>query len=300
MPTIKQAIETYEQARNAEGKAYNTIRSQMRDLWAFEAWAKASGIVTMEAVSKEHLIAFAESERTDHRNKPRRPSTHNKVKSSVKSFCYWCHEMGYCPADVSAMLRIGKNPKGDPIYLTETEQNTLLLFLERERSTSDGLRDLMLARLFLSTGIRLQEGINLNVGDVDFATQKIRVVTKGGRTVWKYIPQKLARELKEYIELHRQCERRTPDNVPLFISNRGSRVSERNIQMRFKDAFIMIGKPKASVHSLRHSFGTSLYRQTRDLQLVQRALGHQNIATTQIYAHLADDDLHQAIDENYR
>lgn len=89
-----------------------------------------------------------------------------------------------------------------------------------------------------------------------------------------------------------------PDTLPaLFLSERRQRISRRTVQAMLDRYTVQLDLPKRiTVHTLRHSFATSLLKQCKDIRIVQRALGHSNIATTAIYLHLTDDELYSAMD----
>jgi integrase/recombinase XerC len=144
--------------------------------------------------------------------------------------------------------------------------------------------------LVLGTGVRLGSLVGLNVGDVDFVSGTIRVNGKGNVEHLLYLTPHLRRLIKRFLA------GRAGASEPLFLSTLGRRLGPRQVQLRFARwlAHAEVER-KASVHSLRHRFATSLYEKTGDLRLVQVALGHRNISTTEIYTRVPQRQIEQAL-----
>ncbi len=184
-----------------------------------------------------------------------------------------------------------------PTTMTEPEQEDLLTI------TRGHARDHMLISVGLGTGLRLQELLGLNVGDVapDGRTVRSRfqldpAITKGGRSGEVFLPARLVEKLQGYLEWKRQQHHPMAPGSPLFISQRGTRLSKRRAQQIFRH-----WQEKAAFdrfygfHCLRHSAITNVYRATRDVLLTQRFARHSNLATTTIYTHPSDDDLYRSV-----
>ena len=178
--------------------------------------------------------------------------------------------------------------KKPPVWLRAAERDELL------HAIAD-VRDKAIVTTFLFGGLRLNELTHLDRGDVDFRYRTIRIrFAKGGkeRTVGLH---RLAEDaIRAYLDT------RADDLPPLFLSNRRRRISNRAVQHlldRHIKACGFNASKRVTPHKLRHTFATALMKASgRDIQVVQRALGHENIATTTIYAHLDDDVLYQAMD----
>lgn len=165
-------------------------------------------------------------------------------------------------------------------------------------------RDMAIYKLFLSTGIRVSELVNLDDADVDFAEQRVFVTRKGGKYEAVYFNKEALFALLDYMDIERnQLLGRSADqqeirNEPLFISLHKRRISTRMVQIIIKNytSGVMVGT-KATPHTLRKTFGTELYGETGDLYLVQKALGHASVSTTQRhYAKFPDEKLKQIRD----
>jgi integrase/recombinase XerC len=157
------------------------------------------------------------------------------------------------------------------------------------------IRDRVVIELFLGTGIRLQELVDLDIDDVDLDAKHLHVRAKGDVPQVKFLKSKLRSLLRGYLKERRrqgdgECQ-------ALFLSNRGTRLSPGQVANRVKHWLTKAGIDKGiSPHGLRHTFATHLYAATSDLLVVKRALGHRDISTTEIYTHLVDDALEDALE----
>ena len=163
------------------------------------------------------------------------------------------------------------------------------------RKGAAAARDRVMLELLLGTGIRLSELVGLDIADVDLDGKRITIRAKGGDTETRFINANLRRRLRRYLRERNQVLADTPG---LFLSNRETRISRRQVQVRFGLWLQWAGieRDGLSVHSLRHTFGTRLYRKTRDLVLVGKALGHRTTEATRVYVHPDDDALEDALE----
>lgn len=151
--------------------------------------------------------------------------------------------------------------------------------------SKESRRTLLALQLGLGCGLRSAEIAGARWGDLDLAEGRIYVrgsVAKGGRPRAWYLSRPCVRLLELYRENFAEI---TPD-TPVFPSRKGGRpVSPSHMRALLSRAFEAAGvaRPGLSSHSLRHSFATRLYKQTRDVELVRRALGHSKLETTQTY-----------------
>ena len=152
-----------------------------------------------------------------------------------------------------------------------------------------------MASVMLATGLRLSELVGLDIADIDLETKHISIHAKGGRTETRFVNSDLRRLLRKY--LRGRADMPT-HSTALFLSNRSTRISTRQVQTRFKQwlAWSGIDRTGLTVHSLRHTFGTRLYRKTKDLVLVGKAMGHRTTEATRIYVHTTTDALEDALE----
>jgi integrase/recombinase XerD len=182
-------------------------------------------------------------------------------------------------------------PRRLPTVLTEKEQEALLQ--QPNPNSPNGLRSLCLLRLMLNTGLRASEVLNLKVSDIDCQSGKVMVREGKGkkdRTLW--IGEADIRLLKKWMK----CQAKLPESVFLFTSSKGKRLQDTYLRRIVKRLAQQAGIDKdVHPHMLRHTFATDLLRQTKNLRLAQKALGHAQITTTQIYTHIVDDELEEAL-----
>ena len=120
---------------------------------------------------------------------------------------------------------------------------------------------------------------------------------KGGNPIVKFLPVRTRKVIDTYLKRERRQLLKSKDNKALFLNQQGSRLNARTVQLLIPVWVERSGINKpVTPHTLRHTFATSLLNKTGNLLLVQNALGHRNVTTTQIYAHVADALLEQAVE----
>lgn len=157
------------------------------------------------------------------------------------------------------------------------------------------LRDKAILELFYSSGLRLAELASLNIIDLDFSDHSLEVTGKGNKSRRCPIGGKALESLSEWLKVRSQIA--SPEEVALFVSQRGNRLSHRSIQQRLKHWGKKLGlNAPVHPHKLRHSFASHMLEASGDLRAVQELLGHANLSTTQIYTHLDFQHLSKVYD----
>ena len=176
-----------------------------------------------------------------------------------------------------------KRTKKLPDILSKEEQARLLQ--QPNPNTSTGLRNLCIMQLILDTGITLSELLNLQPDDIDLQERKIQI-----RKAEKEKNRRIQIG-EETVTLLRKYFVAAPHSKYIFCTLRGGQLNGRYIREMVKRYSVKAGIAKNIYpHSLRHTFAANLYRQTSDILLVQKTLGHTDIATTTIYAYLAEKE----------
>ncbi len=191
------------------------------------------------------------------------------------------------------IIRLDTNEKideiGDMLYVVDSGSG----LSERQKAFHDvtRLRDSAIITLFLGTGIRISELVGLNVEDFDFNTSSFVVTRKGGNRAVLYFNDEVAAALNAYL-----TERNNNLSIPkeeraMFISLQNKRISTRTVQELVKKYAKIVSPLKhITPHKLRSTFGTNLYRQTKDIYVVADCLGHKNVETTKKhYAAITED-----------
>jgi len=180
-----------------------------------------------------------------------------------------------------------------PEILTQTEQEALLNQPNRRYFT--GHRNRVMLRLMLDTGLRLDEASSLRWKDIDLNSGKVMVRQGKGakdRTLWTGESNLAA--LIEWRE--RQQHEGTGTTELVFATKDGEKLDPSYMRRMVARYASKAGIEKhVTPHTLRHTFATDLYRETSNIRLTQKALGHANLATTQIYTHIVDEELEGAL-----
>lgn len=284
----------------AHGKNVNTIRVYMTDLrlaaYAIVDACPDNGFVTLEDLTPAVIDAALSGHLFTHTDNgtPAAPATLHRRKAALRAFLSYTDARGLTN-NLAAAVKLPRVEATPPTFLTEEECRRLLRTL-RERNVEHAFRDRVMIELFLGTGIRLAELTALNTDDINMETKHLRLKNpKGGQPQVKFLKTSLRALLRKYLQWRNRIA--AADEPALFLSNRGTRISPRQIAYRVEEWVREAGVNKeVTPHSLRHSFATHLYRKTGDVLMVQKALGHKSVATSTIYTHLVDDDLENAIE----
>ncbi len=287
------AINRFSIFLEANGRSPRTIDGYRRDLELLIAF---TGNVDLADFTSDRVHAFLISGpvRLRKDGKPRAPVTVNRTKAAVKSFGRYLIQSGLVEHDPTGAIEIRRANRNSPQAFTEPERKRLLRELASRTGTA-AVRDRVMASVMLATGLRLSELVGLDIADLDFETKHISIKAKGGRRETRFINSNLRRLLRKYLRIRSDMP---THSTALFLSNRLSRISTRQVQTRFKQWLAWSGIDRAglTVHSLRHTFGTRLYRKTKDLILVGKAMGHKTIEATRVYVHTTDDALEDALE----
>lgn len=294
---FRAAVDAFAWRLEAQGGSPRTVSAYTRDLErvASVLAARRPGLVLGDvtpALLDDVLSGPAVTAGT--RGAPSSSATLHRLKASVRSFFAWAEETGMVSSNPARFVRLQRlNPK-PPVFLTEREKRQLLKTL-RQTDTREARRDRVIIEMFLGTGIRLQELVNLDVDDVDLDAKHIRIVGKGNVPQVKFLKTDLRSLLRGYLAERRRMG--VGDTTALFLSNRDTRLTTRQVARRL-DTWVGaagIGK-HLGPHALRHTFATHLYAKSGDILIVQRALGHASLSTTQVYTHLVDGALEDAME----
>ena len=159
-------------------------------------------------------------------------------------------------------------------------------------------RDRAILELLYSSGLRLAELIDLNLGDVDMHDATVRVTGKGNKDRIVPVGRHALKALRQWGITRGDLA--NADEKAMFVSNRGTRISSRSVQARVKHWAKQQGlDANVYPHLFRHSFATHVLESSHDLRGVQELLGHANISTTQVYTHLDFQHLAQIYDQTH-
>ena len=194
-------------------------------------------------------------------------------------------------------------------YLKEHEIKTLRTILEEKtivalfKGQKKTVRDWAIIDIALSAGLRASEICNLKVKDIHIGKGERSLFIengKGSKSRLVIIGEKLKKHLKEYIIWKKRAGEPADPKDYLFRSERSSKMTLSALQKRFKHWAQVAGlKDHYSIHSARHTYGTMLYRTTKDLRMVQKQLGHSSCQVTEVYADVLNEDTEKAVNKLY-
>lgn len=178
-------------------------------------------------------------------------------------------------------------------YLSEEEKKQLIGTLKDRKSAE---RDCFLFNLMLNTGLRVSELAALNVGQIE-GRVSLEVLGKGKKIREIPLNVSIRKHAEVYFKFKKRAKEEFSGDAPLFVSRKHKRLSVRAIQRALDKWLKAAGiQAKYSPHSLRHSFGTTLFSRCKNIRLVQDLMGHSDISTTQIYTHVTKAEMEEAVE----
>lgn len=243
-------------------------------------------------ISFDDLLAFlADSDDAEGLSASRRARLSSALRSFFKYLVSVRESFEKNPAE---KLTSPKRKKRHPVYLTLEEAVTLLKTAAQEPNRFFRARDVAILMTFLTTGLRLSELCGLNLNSI--REGQIHVIGKGNKERMIYITDSCAVSIEHY----RAVRPIVPNEDALFLSSRHQRISPRAVQHRIEQLLQKAGFDTRlyTTHKLRHTAATLLYREGVDIRTLQRILGHESLATTQIYTHVDDAQAKQAVEKN--
>ena len=236
-----------------------------------------------------------------------KPATLARKASTIRVFFSYITNNKDNDFDINPAQNL-ENPKLDrrqPKYLTLEESRELLKVSsssapnESDRNID---RDFAIITLFLNCGMRLSELVDINLKDIKFDDAKLTVIGKGNKERTIYLNKACMKALNNYLAVRPAKDRiKEKDQDALFISERLERVSRRTVQYVVEKELKKAGldTTKYSTHKLRHTAATLMYQHGNvDIRALQELLGHKSISTTELYTHVANAQVRDAVERN--
>lgn len=195
------------------------------------------------------------------------------------------------PMDKTERPKVQDTP--EVAYLTEKEIQMILENVEKLASKKMKNRDLTIIMLGLTTGLRVSAITQIDINDIDFKNNTIKVIEKRGKTCNVLIGDKVKEQLELWLQ-DREKYFDVADTDALFISSFKKRITRDGIRVMLEKYSKGIVSKHVTPHVLRHSCATNLYEKTGDIYLCASVLNHKNIATTMRYANMSQDKKQQA------
>jgi integrase/recombinase XerC len=258
----------------------HTVSNYRRDLLALQYFCKNSGRGAIEKLAEADIRAWASQL---HRQGLAGGSIQRGLSAARSFYNFLGRESGLL-RNPAASVQAPRKPRKLPRTLDADQVDKYLSF---DTDSMVARRDSAMAELFYSSGLRLAELAAVQVDDIDPQSKLLTVTGKGRKTRTVPVGSVALQAIARWLEVRPPATVDANDSRALFTSNRGRRISVRNIQARLKVQGRKSGMLQdVHPHMLRHSFASHMLESSGDLRAVQELLGHANISTTQIYTHL--------------
>lgn len=256
----------------------------------------------LKKITLDDIHAYVSHLAIDNRSKA---TTRARKISTIRIFFkYLSQKANILEINPAQNLETPKLEKRMPKYLSLDDSKKLLNVAENE-DNRNYKRDYAITTLFLNCGMRLSELVGININDIDFNECKMTVIGKGNKERTIYLNKSCMVAISSYLNS------RPPSNMvkhdsknsdkALFLSEQKQRISNRTVQNIITKELKHAGldSKNLSVHKLRHTAATLMYQYGNvDIRALQELLGHESIATTEIYTHVSNEQVRDAIERN--
>ena len=300
-----------------QNKSQNTVKEYNYDLAIFLKFIKIHfnltseddlskieyadiSIDTIKKIQLDDLHSFLAYLTTNFNSKA---ATRSRKVSSLRVFFNYLCTKNFIEINPSQNLETPKLDKRLPKYLNLDDSRKLLEAASNEDSRNSE-RNYAITTLFLNCGMRLAELVGINIKDIDFSECKLNVIGKGNKERIIYLNKACIKAINNYLLVRPKegvkKDKKDSDKA-LFLSERRQRISRRNVQEIIYKELNNAGLDtnKYSVHKLRHTAATLMYQYGNvDIRALQALLGHKSISTTEIYTHVSNELVRNAVESN--
>jgi integrase/recombinase XerC len=272
----------------------HTIRAYIGDLESLVDHLQNIGVADISQLELIHLRSWLANQQV----KGGARTTLSRRAVSVRLFTKWAVKNKYLAKDVAATLATPKGHRTLPEVLDIADAKVAMDSLATraaEEETPISLRDVAMVEMLYASGARVAELCGLDLGDIDYDRQTIRVLGKGNKERTIPLGNPAMRALNAYLKDARDSLKNAQSANAVFLGARGKRIDQRTVRTVVYNALQAIeGIERMGPHALRHSAATHLLEGGADLRTVQEILGHASLATTQIYTHVSTERLQKA------
>jgi len=265
----------------------HTIRAYMGDLTSLLQHLEALGVTAISDLQLAHLRSWLANQQV----KGGARTTLSRRAVSVRLFTKWALKNKYIATDVGVSLATPKGHRSLPEILDINDAKLAMDSMATragEEETPISLRDVAMLELLYATGARVGELCGLDIGDIDYNRNTIRVLGKGNKERTIPMGRPAVTALQTWIQDGRAALVNEQSANAVFLGARGKRIDQRTVRTVVYEALSAIeGIERMGPHALRHSAATHLLEGGADLRTVQEILGHASLATTQIYTHVS-------------
>ncbi len=272
----------------------HTIRAYLGDLESLIEHLEAIGVSDISQLQLIHLRSWLANQQV----KGGARTTLSRRAVSVRLFTKWAVRNKFLEKDVAATLATPKGHRTLPEVLDIADAKVAMDSLATraaEEETPVSLRDVAMVEMLYASGARVAELCGLDLNDIDYDRQTIRVLGKGNKERTIPLGNPAMRALSVYLRDARDTLKNAQSANAVFLGVRGKRIDQRTVRTVVYNALQAIeGVERLGPHALRHSAATHLLEGGADLRTVQEILGHASLATTQIYTHVSTERLQKA------
>ena len=229
-----------------------------------------------------------------------KPATRARKAASIRVFFKYLSQKKLITQNPAMNLETPKLGKRIPKYLSLDDSKKLLEVANSDDDRNKE-RDYTILTLFLNCGMRLSELVGINIKDIDFSENKLNVIGKGNKERTIYLNRACINAINSYLAVRPKTGIKKGSEDAMFLSERLERISNRTVQHIVKQELLRAGLDtnKYSVHKLRHTAATLMYKYGNvDIRALQELLGHESISTTEIYTHVDNEQIRNAVEDN--
>ncbi len=276
-----------------QGLTANTVEAYLSDLEKLIAFLEPIHVALPDA-EEQHIQQFIHAlgevgiaTRSQHR-----------ILSGLRAFYRFLLLDGQIDTDPTELIEMPKLPKHLPDVLSLEEVDRLLAAVDM--SKNEGQRNRAIIETLFACGLRVSELTTLRLSDIFPMEHYMRVFGKGRKERLVPISDSALQEIDLWLDDRAKLPVKAGEEDYLFLNRRGAHLTRQMIFIMIRDTAQRAGIQKdISPHTLRHSFATELLKGGADLRVIQVMLGHEDIATTEIYTHLDSTMLHEAIENHH-
>ena len=251
------------------------------------------------SISTEEIYDFFAYVSTERRNQS---AAKSRKLSAIKSlYKFICQKRRLLDKNPAIDIESPKKKQSLPKFLSIEESISLLEAVQNDTESKTRERDYCIITLFLNCGMRLSELCGINLNDLDRELRSLRVIGKGNKERIVYLNDACRDALRRYLTIRRSNEYANINVPALFISKQHKRISDKTVQWLVYKYLEMAGLDYKhySVHKLRHTAATLMYQTGKgDVRVLKEILGHEQLNTTQIYTHVSNKGMEDAINAN--
>ena len=253
----------------------------------------------LKAVTTDQIYDFLLY--TDSERENQTAAKARKLAAIRALYKFLVNKRGYMQDNPAANIDSPKKKKALPKFLSLEEAKALLSAVTRDEESPNRERDYAIITLFLNCGMRVGELVGINLQDIDTELRSLRVLGKGNKERIIYLNEACREALMAYLTIRKSEKYQSCADRALFLSNRMARLSIQGVQVTVQKYLKLAGLESKhySVHKLRHTAATLMYQSGAvDIRVLKDILGHEQLNTTQIYTHVSNRSMEEAMKHN--